>query len=62
MECICDTSSDLKIKTGSSNCPSEMKSVAAILGGPTQYIEIPLKGDFVFEDCWNVLNAQRETE
>ena len=33
-----------------------MKSFAAILVGPIQYIEIPLGTAFFFNDCWNVIN------
>ncbi len=44
------------------HCRSEMKSCAAILVGPIQYIEIPLGTDFFFDDCWNVLNDQHQTE
>ncbi len=50
---------DLKIKTGSSIYRSEMKSFAAILVGPIQYIEISLGAAFSFDDCWNVMNAQQ---
>ena len=39
-----------------------MKLLAAILVGPIQYIEIPLGTAFVFDDCWNVMNDQRETQ
>ena len=52
----------LKIKTGSSKSCSEMKSLAAILVGPIQYIEIPLRTAFCIDDCWNVMNALQETE
>ncbi len=53
---------DLKIKTGSSICRTKMKSFAAILGGPIQYIEITLGSALFFDDCWNVMNDQHETE
>ncbi len=54
---------DLKIKTGSSICRSQMKSLAAILEGPIQYIEITLVGSaFFYDDFWNVMNDQHETE
>ncbi len=49
---------DLKIKTGSSICRSEMKSLAAILVSPIQCIEILLGAAYFFDDCWNVMNAQ----
>ncbi len=54
---------DLKIKTGSSMCcRSEMNSLAAILQGPIQYIEIPLGRAFSLGDYWNVMNDQHNTE
>ncbi len=53
---------DLKIKTGLSICRSEMKSLAAILEGSIQYIEIPLRWDFFLDDCWDVMNDQHENE
>ncbi len=57
------TPTDLKIKTGSSICHSEMKSIgAAILGGPFQYIEITLRSAFFFDDFWNVRNNQHRSE
>ncbi len=34
-----------------------LKSFAAILVGPIQYIEIPLGAAFFFYNCWNVMNA-----
>ena len=40
----------------------EMKSLAAILGGPIQYIEIPQWRAFFIDDYWNVMNDQHETE
>ncbi len=49
---------DLKIKTELSICRSEMKSLAAMLGGPIQYIETPLGRDFFLDDCLNVINDQ----
>ncbi len=52
---------DLKIKTESSICRSDMKSFANILVGPIQCIEISLGATF-FDDCWNVINAKDETE
>ena len=39
---------DLKIKTGSSICRSQIKSLAAILGGPIQYIETDLHWGVLF--------------
>ncbi len=39
--------------TGSSICRPRMKSFSAILIGPIQYIEIPLRTAFFFDDCWN---------
>ena len=53
---------DLEVKTGSSIRRSEMKSLAAMLEGPIQYIEIPLGCAFFLLDCSNVLNDQHETE
>ncbi len=53
---------DLKIKTGSSICYSEMKSMAAILAGLIQYMEIPLGAAFFYDDYWNVMNTQHEIE
>ncbi len=49
-------------KTGSIIFCSGMKSSAAILVGPIQYTKIPQGAAFFFDDCWNVMNAQRETE
>ncbi len=48
---------DLKIETGSSIYRSETKSLAAILVGLIQYIEISLGAAFSFDDCWNDMNA-----
>ena len=52
---------DLKSKTGSSICRFEMRSLAAILEGPIQYIDISLGAPVFFDDCWNVMNAQHRT-
>ncbi len=62
IDCAQAKITDLKIKTGSSICCSEMKSFAAILVGQIHYIENPLGAAFFFDDCWNVMNAQHETE
>ncbi len=39
-----------------------MKPSAAILVGPIQYVDIPLEAAFLYDDSWNVMNAQHETE
>ena len=49
-------------KTGSIICCSGMKSLAAILIGPIQYIETLLEAGFFFDDGWNVMNAQHDRE
>ncbi len=49
-------------KTELSICRSEMKPLAAILVGQIQYIEISLMAAFSIDDCWNAMNALKETE
>ncbi len=53
---------DVNIQTGSSIWRSEMKSLAVILVSQIQYIEFPIGVAFFFDDCWNVMNDQNETE
>ncbi len=55
-------SQTLVSKTGSSICRSEMKSFAAILIGPIQYIEISQGTAFFLDEGWNVINAQGDTQ
>ncbi len=51
------------MKTGSSICRSEMKSVSAILKGPIRLFEIALGCALLLDDCWNVMNDKYdETE
>ena len=49
-------------RTGMSINRYEMKSLAVILLGQIEYIEIPREASCFFDGCWNVMNYQHETE